>query len=142
MVALRDQGLPLPSGAILFSPWTDMTASGASFEANERSDVWLSRAHCRTWASYYVGDMDPNDARVSPLHADLHGLPPLLFLVGEQEVLFDDARQAHENALAAGTGSALHVGRRMQHDWPLTMPWLEESRDAWSSIAAFVARYH
>jgi len=40
--------------------------------------------------------------------------------------------------LAAGVESTLHVGRRMQHDWPLTLPWLHESRDAWSSIAAFV----
>jgi acetyl esterase/lipase len=64
----------------------------------------------------------------------------MLLLVGDQEVLFDDARQVHEKALAAGVTSTLHVGRRMQHDWPLTLPWLHESRDAWSSIAAFVGR--
>jgi epsilon-lactone hydrolase len=141
MVALRDQGLPLPDGAVLFSPWTDMRVSGASFEDNDRSDVWLSRAHCETWASHYLGDVDPSDPRVSPVYADLEGLPPMLLLVGDQEVLFDDARQAHENALAAGVASTLHVGRNMQHDWPLTLPWLDESRDAWSSIAAFVDRY-
>jgi acetyl esterase/lipase len=141
MVALRDQGLPLPDGAVLFSPWTDMRVSGASFEDNERSDVWLSRAHCETWASHYVGNLDTSDPRVSPVYANLEGLPPMLILVGDQEVLFDDARQAHENALAAGVASTLHVGRDMQHDWPLTLPWLDESRDAWSSIAAFVARY-
>jgi acetyl esterase/lipase len=64
----------------------------------------------------------------------------MLVLVGDREVLFDDARRVHEHALAAGVASTLHVGRQMQHDWPLTLPWLDESRDAWSSIAAFAAR--
>jgi acetyl esterase/lipase len=140
MVALRDQGLPLPDGAVLFSPWTDMSTSGASYDDNDRNDVWLSRAHCETWAGYYLGDLDSRDPRVSPMYANLEGLPPMLLLVGDREVLFDDARQVHANALDAGVASTLHVGRHMQHDWPLTLPWLDESRDAWSSIQAFVAR--
>lgn len=139
MVALRDQGLPLPDGAVLFSPWTDLSVSGASMESNERRDVWLSREHCETWASYYLGDVDPCDPRVSPVFAELRGLPPMLLLAGDQEVLLDDACRVHEVALAAGVASTLHLGRQMQHDWPLTLPWLDESRDAWSSIAAFVA---
>lgn len=138
MVALRDQGLPLPDGAVLFSPWTDMSTSGASIDDNDRSDVWLSRAHCETWAGHYVGELDSRDPRVSPAFANLEALPPMLLLVGDQEVLFDDARRVHENAVAAGVASTLHVGRRMQHDWPLTLPWLDESRDAWASIAGFV----
>ncbi|MGB5811043.1 MAG: alpha/beta hydrolase [Polyangiales bacterium] len=141
MVTLREQGLPLPDGAVLFSPWTDMTVSGASYEVNDRNDVWLSRAHCETWASYYVGDVDPRDPRVSPMYANLEGLPPMLVLVGDREVLFDDARLVHEHALAAGVASTLHVGRQMQHDWPHTLPWLDESRAAWSSIAGFVAGF-
>ena len=141
MVALREQGLPLPDGAVLFSPWTDLSVSGASYEDNDRSDVWLSRAHCERWAGYYLGDVDPRDPRVSPMYANLQGLPPMLLLVGDREVLFDDARQVHENALAVGVASTLHVGQHMQHDWPLTLPWLDESRDAWSSIAAFAARF-
>jgi acetyl esterase/lipase len=139
MVALRDQRLPLPDGAVLFSPWTDMSISAASYDDNSRSDVWLSRAHCQTWAGYYVGELDPRDPRISPVFANLEGLPPMLLLAGDQEVLFDDARQVHENALAAGVASTLHVGRDMQHDFPLTLPWLDESRNAWSSIARFVA---
>jgi acetyl esterase/lipase len=137
MVALRDQGLPLPDGAVLFSPWTDMSTSGRSIDDNHRRDVWLSRAHCEAWAGHYVGTLDPRDPRLSPVFADLVGLPPLLTIVGDQEVLLDDARRVHENALAAGVASTVHVGRRMQHDFPLTLPWLAESRDAWSSIAAF-----
>jgi acetyl esterase/lipase len=139
MSALRDQGLPLPDGAVLFSPWTDLSASGGSIDENDQNDVWLSRAHCEAWASHYLGDLDPRDPRVSPVYASMEGLPPMLLLAGDREVLLDDARRVHHNALAAGVLSTLHVGRSMQHDWPLTLPWLEESRHAWSTIAAFVA---
>lgn len=137
MVALREQGLPLPDGAVLFSPWTDLSTSGASIEQNAGRDVWLSRAHCEAWAEHYVGNLDPRDPRVSPVYASLKGLPPMLLLVGDQEVLFDDARRIHDNAAAAGVTSVLHVGENMQHDWPLTLPWLEESREAWLAIGEF-----
>jgi acetyl esterase/lipase len=139
MVALRDQGLPLPDGAVLFSPWTDLTCSGASVDDKARSDVWTSRALLEAWAGHSLVNIEPRDPRISPVFANLEGLPPMLLLAGEHEVLFDDSRRVHENALAAGVASTLHVGRHMQHDWPLTLPWLDESRDAWSSIAEFVA---
>ena len=140
MVALRDQGLPLPAGAILFSPWTDLTVSGASVDANASNDVWGARALLEGWAPHCLGDLDPRDPRISPVFADLGGLPPLLLLAGEYEALLDDSRRVHERALAKGVASSLHVGPRMQHDWPLTLPWLAESRDAWSAIAAFVEK--
>jgi len=140
MAALRDQGLPLPDGAVLFSPWTDLSTSGASIDDNDRRDVWLSRAHCETWAGHYLGDVHPCDPRVSPVYASFEGLPSIMLLVGDQEVLLDDARRVHDKALAAGVASVLHVGKDMQHDWPLTLPWLEESTEAWTAIAGFVAR--
>ena len=140
MVALRDQGLPLPAGAILFSPWTDLTVSGASVDANAKKDVWGARALLEGWAPHYLGERDPRDPRVSPVFADLDGLPPLLLLAGEHEALLDDSRRVHERALAKGVTSTLHVGPRMQHDWPLTLPWLDESRNAWSAVAAFVEK--
>lgn len=141
VTALRDQGLPLPHGVIAFSPWTDLSASGASVERNDRHDVWLGRAHLEAWASHYLGNLDPRDPRVSPVFADLRALPPMLLLVGDHEVLLDDARRVHEKAVAAGVASVLHVGPKMQHDWPLTLPWLRESRVAWEAVSAFVARH-
>lgn len=137
MVALRDQGLPLPDGAILFSPWTDLSVSGPSVEANTQNDVWGARTLLEGWARHCLGDLDPRDPRISPVFAELDDLPPLLLLAGEHEALLDDSRRVHERALSRGVASTLHVGPRMQHDWPLTMPWLVESRDAWSAIADF-----
>jgi acetyl esterase/lipase len=138
LVRLRHLGGPMPDGAILLSPWTDLSASGASVDDNRRKDRWLTRAHLSKWASYYAGDADPRTPLISPLFADLSGLPPLLVLVGEDEILKDDAVRLAERATRAGTDARLLVGSRMQHDWPLTLPWLDESRHAWNAMRAFV----
>lgn len=137
LVRLRELGEAMPAGAILLSPWTDLSASGASVETNHGRDVWLSRAHLERWSSYYVASNDRRDPMLSPVFADVAGLPPLLLLAGEDEILRDDAVRVAERAKRAGTDARLVVGARMQHDWPLTLPWLEESREAWEVMRAF-----
>jgi monoterpene epsilon-lactone hydrolase len=141
LVRLRDAGAEMPSGAILLSPWTDLTASGSSVEANRRKDLWLTRAHLEQWARYYIANADPSGPELSPLFADLSRLPPLLLLAGEHEVLLDDAVRVGEKASRAGTPARVLVGKGMQHDWPLTLPWLQESRHAWREIGRFVEQY-
>lgn len=138
MLKLRDMGGALPSAAILLSPWTDLTTSGRSAGAYHGRDLWFTRKHLETWARYYLGDADGRSPYVSPVFGDLSGLPPLLLLAGEDEILFDDARRVHESAARAGTSSRMLVGKGMQHDWPLTLPWLDESRHAWREMRRFV----
>jgi acetyl esterase/lipase len=138
LVRLRELGEHPPQGALLLSPWTDLAVTGASVDENAARDRWLSRAHLETWAAYYAGDASRSAPLLSPLYADLSGLPPLMLLAGEHEVLLDDARRVAERARAAGTEAEVLVGPRMQHDWPLTLPWLEESKRAWRAMATFV----
>ncbi len=140
MLHLRQGGEALPHAAVLLSPWTDLSASGASAEANRRNDLWLSREHLRRWASYYVERGGERHPLASPAFADLSGLPPLLILVGEHEVLLDDALRVAVAARRGATEVRVHVGRGMQHDWPLTLPWLDESRRAWALMTEFVER--
>ena len=71
LVRLRDLGLAMPQGSILLSPWTDLTVSGASVDGNVGKDLWFTRKHLETWASYYVGDADRHSPYVSPVFADL-----------------------------------------------------------------------
>lgn len=139
LVRLRDLRECMPQAAVLLSPWTDLSASGASVDRNESADAWLSRAHLEQWASYYVGQNDPRHPLLSPAFAELHALPPLLLLAGEHEVLLDDSLRVVDAAMIAGTQASVHVGRRMQHDWPITLPWLAESRQAWNVMSDFVA---
>ncbi len=138
LVKLREVGLPMPAGAILLSPWADLTTSGNSVESNRGRDLWFSRRHLELWARYYVGQANASSPSLSPVFADLSGLPPLLLLAGEHELLLDDARRVHKAASRAGVDSRILVGEGMQHDWPLTLPWLDESKRAWHAMRGFV----
>jgi acetyl esterase/lipase len=91
------------------------------------------------WGRYYAGSTELGAPLLSPVYAELHGLPPILALAGEHEVLLDDARRVVERACSAGTDARMLIGRGMQHDWPLTLPWLDESKEAWRAMAAFAA---
>jgi acetyl esterase/lipase len=85
-----------------------------------------------------VGNADPENPLLSPVHANLSGLPPFLLLAGADELLLEEGRRMVDRALSAGVDGRLLVGKGMQHDWPLTLPWLLESRHAWKVIASFV----
>lgn len=138
LLRLREIRCPMPEGVILLSPWTDLSVSGGSVTSNRRKDRWLTRAHLTEWAACYAGDADPRTPTLSPVFGDLAGLPPLFVLVGEDEILRDDALRLVEAARSRGTEARLLVGEGMQHDWPLTLPWLDESRAAWTAMSAFV----
>jgi epsilon-lactone hydrolase len=141
LLRLRDLGLVMPNGAILLSPWTDLTASGASVDGNFGKDLWFSRKHLETWARYYVDRADERSPYLSPVFADFSGLPPLLLLVGENELLLDDTLRVRTAATEKGTAVSVLIGKGMQHDWPLTLPWLDESRAAWKAIRTFVEEH-
>jgi len=141
LVRLRDLALAMPNGSFLFSPWTDLTVSGPSVDGNRRKDLWFSRKHLEIWASYYVGGADGRSPYVSPVFAELSQLPPLLLLVGEDEALLDDTLRVRDAAASVGTDVRVLIGKRMQHDWPLTLPWLDESRHAWIAIRRFVEEH-
>jgi epsilon-lactone hydrolase len=135
MLRLGQLGERLPDGAVLFSPWTNLSDSA---RAGPHRDLWLSREHLSRWARYYIGQGEARDPLISPSFADLSGLPPLLALVGEDELIAEDTRHLVDSACARGTVAKLLVGQAMQHDWPLTLPWLAESRRAWGEVTEFV----
>jgi acetyl esterase/lipase len=140
LVRLRDLGMAMPKGAFLLSPWTDLTVSGESVDGNRSKDLWFTRRHLEIWAGYYAAGADRRSAYVSPVFAELSGLPPLLLLVGQDELLLDDALRVRDAATSVGTDIRVHIGKGMQHDWPLTLPWLDESRLAWSAMRNFVEK--
>lgn len=141
LVRLRDLGMQMPNGAFLLSPWTDLTVSGGSVNGNRSKDLWFTRRHLETWAAYYAAAADRRAPYVSPIFADFSGLPPLLLFVGEDELLLDDALGVRDAAVSAGTDVRVHIGKGMQHDWPLTLPWLDESRLAWTAMRTFVEEH-
>jgi phosphinothricin tripeptide acetyl hydrolase len=138
MLAARDAGMPLPAGAALLSPWTDLTGESATAISRARVDPMLVGARIAHAGQTYLAGADPRNPLASPLFADLRGLPPLLIHVGDAEVLLDDARVLAERAHAAGVAVTLHVWDGMFHVFPIFPTWLPEARKAVAEMASFI----
>src|SRR5690606_18069065 len=91
LLALRDSDEAQPSCAVLLSPWVDMTERGGSMRENARYD-WAEPEDFDQWVQAYARDADPTQPALSPLNADLRGLPPMLIEVGTAEMLLDQVR--------------------------------------------------
>ncbi len=138
LLALRVQGLPLPVGAAVMSPWTDVTNSGASWVSNAQADPLTWKESQVVFAAYYAGEHDPADPLISPLFGDLHGLPPLLIYVGGDETLLDDSTRFAAKAQAAGVQVTLHIGAGLFHCYPACAPLFPEATQALAEIGQFV----
>jgi monoterpene epsilon-lactone hydrolase len=138
-VAARDQDLPLPASVAIISPFADLTFSGASIEQRKDMDPYVSHELLESMAADYMGDSDRNDPRSSVVFADLHGLPPLLIQVGENEILYDDATRIRDRAHAAGVEVTFESWRYGIHVWPVYVSaGLPESAIAIEHLAAFL----
>ncbi len=136
LLSLRDAGHPLPAGAVLFSPWTDMTGTSATLRSNARRDALFPGEGMERLSAPYLVTTDPANPLVSPLFGDLRGLPPLLLHVGSHEVLLDDSRRLAERARAAGTAVTLRTWPVVPHVWQMfRMPEAAVSLDAAAAFA-------
>ena len=138
-VGIREAGLPAPLGLVLFSPWTDLAATGASLETNKRSCVMFTPRSIRDAAAVYLAGTDARDPRASPLYADLKGLPPLAIYASQHELLLDDSSRLAERARAAGVSVHFVTEPRMPHVWPVFVRLLPEARATVDDVARFVA---
>ena len=138
LVASRDAADPLPAAAVLFSPWTDLAATGKSIVENDAADPLFFGAWVARQARHYLGDTQATNPLASPLYADLTGLPPLLIQVGDGEVLLDDSRRVAEKATRSGVDATLRIWREVPHGWQLFAPILPEGRTALHEAAAFI----
>ena len=138
LVELRTGGLPQPAGAVLLSPWTDLTMSGSSYDTEADDDPMCSRQALELSVVAYVGDQERADPRCSPVRADLSNLAPLLIHVGTREVLRDDAVAVAERVTASGGEVSLWVAPGMIHVWHLFTGIVPESDEALDLVAAWV----
>jgi monoterpene epsilon-lactone hydrolase len=142
MLALRARGEPLPVAGVLMSPWTDLAATGASYESRAMADPIHQRAMIKALAKNYLGEEgDPLNPLASPLYADLAGLPPLLIQVGDRETVLDDSTGFAEKARATGVDVELEVWDNMIHVFQMFGAELPEACQAIASIARFLKRH-
>ena len=133
----RDKGLPLPAAALLMSPFTDLEASGESYDTD--SDPLFERDFVRGLVRGFFGSAaDLRDPQASPLHADLTGLGPVYIQAGEDEALLDDARLLDEHARKAGVEVRLDVFPGMLHTFQMAAGRAPEADDAIGRLAAWV----
>jgi acetyl esterase/lipase len=139
---LRDAHEELPGCVWLISPWTDLTMSGSTLTAKETVDPIIHKQYLNELADAYLPPgTDRKDPRVSPLYADLRGIPPMLIQVGSDETLLADATR-----LAAGAGEAdvsvtMEIWPHMIHAWPLWNAQLEQGRRALANAGAFIREH-
>ena len=139
LLSLRDAGRALPAAALLMSAWTDLTASGPSYEGRADADPIHQRSMILALARSYLGAAgDARNPLASPLFAGLHGLPPLLIQVGDRETLLSDSTLLAEKARAAGVSVELEVWPGMIHVFQQFPAELAEARQAITSCGAFL----
>lgn len=136
---LKDKGEPLPKKLVLMSPWTDLAATGDSYETNfEKDPLFGNTTDSMIYSDAYYGKNDPKMPYISPLYGDYKGLPPMLFQVGGAEMLLSDSARAAKKAKAAGCEVKLTIYDGMFHVFQLGMKKMKESREAWKEIEEFV----
>jgi epsilon-lactone hydrolase len=139
MVNARDRGLPLPAAAFALSPYVDLTLAGTTIDTKSAADPVLSREILEPRVADYAAGGDPALGLISPIFADLSGLPPLLIQAGSDEVLLDDAIRLAQRAATADVEVDLQVTPRVPHVFQGFYPILDEAIEALDSAGQFLS---
>lgn len=135
---LRDHGMPLPCGIVAMSPWTDLTASGESYETNyEKDPLFGNTRESMIYLDDYAGSHDKTEAYISPLFGDFHEFPPMLIQVGSLEMLLSDSVSVAEKARGQGIKVRLSVYEGMFHVFQMAYLNIPESKKAWAEVGKF-----
>jgi acetyl esterase/lipase len=140
LLSLRDAGDPLPAAACLLSPWLDLAATGDSMTTRARKDPWFQPEDMPIVAAYYCREDEITNPLVSPVYADLSGLPPLYIQVGEDEILLSDSTRAADKVRAAGGEVDIEIWPGMWHVFQAFLVQVPESKKAVKKIGAYVRR--
>nr|WP_257018847.1 alpha/beta hydrolase [Streptomyces sp. TLI_235] len=138
LAAMAAEGLPRPASAALFSPWVDLTMSGASMTGKAAADPALTPRALHRRVVDYLGAGDPAHPLASPLFADLAGLPPLLVQAGSHEILLDDATRLAARAAAADVDVTLQVTPGVPHVFQGFAHLLDEGAAALAAAGSFL----
>lgn len=140
-VGLKAAGGPLPRYSMVISPWTDLECKNDSYIRNQAADTVLSREYLQWAAGLYADGAGVADGLVSPVNANLTGLPPALILCGTAEVLEDDSIALHRAFQAAGVDAELSSFEGEQHVWPFMDIHSDASQKALADFAAFAQKH-
>ena len=133
---LKQSGRRLPRALALFSPWTDMTASGKSYQERAGLDPVLTLNYIYAVRDAYARGQDFNDFRLSPLFGDLNGFPPTLIQAGTNELLLSDSVRLRDRLVQAGVPCKLEVWTDLWHVFQM-FP-MKKANEAMESVGRFL----
>ena len=139
MLALRHAGIPMPAAAVMLSPFLDVTGSGESATTRADRDPWFDSKDLEVVARYYCPDESEwRNPLVSPVFANVAGLPPMLILVGDDEILLSDSTRFAEKLEAEGIDVELEIWPEMWHVFQMFVGKMPEARKAIRKIAQYI----
>ncbi len=140
LVKLRDERKDLPAAAVCLSPWTDLAGTGDTMITKAEIDPILSMEEMAFLVKQYIGEHDPMNPLISPLYADLHGLPPLFIQVGTSEMILDDSVRLSEKAENEGVDVTLDIWKDMPHVFTIFFQFAPESRKGIDKICKYITQ--
>ncbi len=141
LVNARDNDLPLPAAALVMSPYVDLTLAGATMETKREADPLLSPEALRARVTDYTAGQDAGLGLISPIFAELSGLPPLITQAGSHEVLLDDAIRLAGVAASADVEITLDITPGVPHVFQAYHPILEEAAEALDRAGRFLSAH-
>ena len=136
---LRDHDYELPCGIVAMSPWTDLTASGESYESNyEKDPLFGNTRDSLVYNRDYVGKHNAREPYISPLFGNFSDFPPMLIQVGDYEMLLSDSVSVAKKAREAGVKVRLSIYEGMFHVFQMAMLLMPESKRAWAEVGHFL----
>jgi monoterpene epsilon-lactone hydrolase len=141
MVNARDHGLPLPGAAFLMSPYVDLTLSGTTMDTKRDVDPLLNRELLAPRVADYAQGQNAALGLISPVFADLSGLPPLIIQAGSHEVLLDDALRLARVAAIADVEITLDITPGVPHVFQAYSPMLDEAGAALDRAGRLLSAY-
>jgi acetyl esterase/lipase len=141
LINARDHGLPLPAAAFAMSPYADLTLAGTTMQTKREVDVLMSREALQSRVTDYTSGQDAALGLISPIFADLTGLPPLIIQAGTHEVLLDDAVRLARQAATADVAVTLDITPRVPHVFQTFYPILDEAAAALDRAGQFLSAH-
>jgi monoterpene epsilon-lactone hydrolase len=140
-LSLRDNHERTPAALFLLSPWTDLTFSGESIRTRASRDPLLNFSDDLSMINTFANGTPLTHPYISPVFADLHGLPPILIQVGTEEILYNDSSRLEQNARLAGVPVTMETWQGMWHVFQGFAPYVPESNQAITKIGAFLREH-
>ena len=141
LVNARDRGLPLPAAAFAMSPYADLTLAGETMETKREVDPLMSRERLEPRIADYTAGQDAALGLISPIFADLSGLPPLIVQAGSHEVLLDDAVRLARQAAIADVEVTLEITPGVPHVFQAYHGILDEGAAALDSAGELLSAH-